>query len=389
MGPSCDIYSLGVILYELLTRKQPFVGDALSIVTQVLTETPRPPAAHRPDVDPRLEAICLKAMAKQPEARYASMAEFAAALAGYLEATAGGGSTELPLAATPPEPAAPPARPRGGWGWLALGGAVAALALAGVGYVALKKETPPTEPGPTVQPRPGDSAAPKDLEKPAPAPVPLDTKAPPKPSTAVPELAAAKPLFTSNFAAGKDWMPKKAEGLETGFREGRYYLRSTAQGAYGVQVPYAEPLESFACEVVAQFHPRMGGGRHYWGVGLMNAKQPDRASRPGLRVRLMRNGELSVVQLPAEKVVSGSAKPSAFKGGDAPNTLLVVVRDRTLDAYVNGVAALGPVTVPAEVLPVRLAVFIQGAKGTEVEYQRVKVWSGKDLPPSSRGSAGK
>src|SRR5262249_20903199 len=103
MGPACDVYSLGVIHYELLTRKQPFVGDALAIVTQVLMETPKPPSAHRPDIDPRLEAICLKAMAKQPEARYASMADFAAALTEYLDATAGTGTTELPVIEPPAE----------------------------------------------------------------------------------------------------------------------------------------------------------------------------------------------------------------------------------------------------------------------------------------------
>jgi N-acetylneuraminic acid mutarotase len=85
VGPACDIYGLGVILYELLTGQRPFRGQLLEVLSQILTEEPEPPSKHRPDLDRSLEAICLKALAKRPEDRYASMAEFAAALTGYLD----------------------------------------------------------------------------------------------------------------------------------------------------------------------------------------------------------------------------------------------------------------------------------------------------------------
>lgn len=99
VGPSCDIYSLGVILYELLTSRLPFEGPTLAVLGQVLVANPEPPSMHRPGLDPRLEAICLRAMAKQPGDRFRSMAEMAQELTKFIqisttEATDSGTSTE-------------------------------------------------------------------------------------------------------------------------------------------------------------------------------------------------------------------------------------------------------------------------------------------------------
>jgi hypothetical protein len=91
VGPAADVFSLGIILYELLTGTKPYQGTALEVIGQILHVDPEAPSKRRPDIDPRLEAICLKAMAKDPAARFASMKEFATALDTVLRASAPAG----------------------------------------------------------------------------------------------------------------------------------------------------------------------------------------------------------------------------------------------------------------------------------------------------------
>jgi len=91
VGPTSDLYSIGVMMYEMLAARPPFEGDsAVSIALKHVSEAPPPLTSLRPDIDLALEAAVMRALAKDPQERYQSAEEFIAVLRATRRAMANG-----------------------------------------------------------------------------------------------------------------------------------------------------------------------------------------------------------------------------------------------------------------------------------------------------------
>ncbi|WP_116212827.1 Stk1 family PASTA domain-containing Ser/Thr kinase [Streptomyces olivoreticuli] len=81
-----DLYSTGCLLYELLAVRPPFIGDSpVAVAYQHVREEPNPPSVHDPEITPEMDAIVLKALAKDPDYRYQSADEMRADIEAALE----------------------------------------------------------------------------------------------------------------------------------------------------------------------------------------------------------------------------------------------------------------------------------------------------------------
>ena len=161
VDPRSDLYSLGIVLYEMLTGKVPFTGETpVEIAMKHLSEVPKPPSELRPEVPHDLDAVVMRALAKDPGQRYGSAEEMDADLArvargvavsretedAMTQVLAGAGIAAAQTMVTRPRAVSPPAPPvyrapgsyyeepppgRSIWPWLIALGLIVAAGLGG------------------------------------------------------------------------------------------------------------------------------------------------------------------------------------------------------------------------------------------------------------------
>ena len=164
-----DIFSLGVVMYQAATGKQPFGGETITeTITQIIRDEPTPPRIVNPAISAGLASIIQRCMKKNKDERYATAADLAATLA------AGPTAEYTKRAAAPTvKVAPPPVKGRSMWGWVI----AAIVLLIGIGAAAMFMRN-----------------------KPAPVKTASVVAPPPKPSTTTVEVAP--PAATTNVATG-------------------------------------------------------------------------------------------------------------------------------------------------------------------------------------------
>jgi len=154
-----DLWSAGLILYEILTKELPFGKEnAPNLVTSILTKPPTPLTSLRPDIPPKLEVVINRALQKPPDARYATAAALANALAEFASPSARTaldavrrcgpprGSAAPAEKARPRLPAAPAKKKMSPAMWVAFAGAAATVALLGMSIGVLLATPKPAKP---------------------------------------------------------------------------------------------------------------------------------------------------------------------------------------------------------------------------------------------------
>jgi eukaryotic-like serine/threonine-protein kinase len=144
VSPRSDLYSIGVMLYELLTGKVPFDAESpVTIALKHVSEPPVPPSQLNPAVPPALDAVVLRALEKEPAHRFADADEFAAALLDARDRpTVVAKEVRLEAYPMPGEPFVEEERERSRW-WLWLLLALLLIALAIGAYLLLAPEKKP------------------------------------------------------------------------------------------------------------------------------------------------------------------------------------------------------------------------------------------------------
>lgn len=298
IGPHSDVYALGVLLFELLTGRTPFRGTAGAVLAQVVTGQVPSPRQFRADVDERLEAICRRAMAKEPRERFASMKAVAAALDEYLSSGGNKTATTVPIRQatviekTSPTPAptdvsaVPPLRDHvRRWVLLGgIGGGVAALLVVVVLILLMRPNKDGTVPGDNnVKRAEKPESKPTEVVKAQPPVAAEEKQANPTPPF-VPAPQPAKTEWMSLFN-GKDltgWMVAKGPASAWLVKEGE--LVAVAAGR---ALDYWLFTDTDYDDFVLRFEYRMRADAHASGGITFRALPTDPMFRP---LKLMDDG---------------------------------------------------------------------------------------------------
>jgi serine/threonine-protein kinase len=299
-----DIYSAGVLLYQLLTGEKPFEGGLTAIMHKVLNTEPPAPSALCVTVPPAFDAIVQRAMAKRPEHRFATAGAFAAALRAALDIPAGAApgndADDLTMVVMSKPagraPAGPP-RPAASGASLATGEARKSLPMALIGSLVI-----------IVLAGAGGAAWLLSKHSPAPGPVVSPTAAA-KPLAAAPPLLPAAPVVPVLSAAARASLIQATfSGLSCTMLDaqdrGDAYVMTGFAGVGGPALSVTQALASLPAQIHTVDQVASVGGPYCGVLDALRPYQPVFAA-PDQRVGLalaggattLRDGDLITVDL--------------------------------------------------------------------------------------------
>ncbi|MBE7552909.1 MAG: protein kinase [Anaerolineales bacterium] len=395
-----DVYSLGVILYELLTGQQPYRAETpVAIVLKHVSEPLTPPRAINPNIPDPLEQVVVKAMAKEPEQRYQTAGEMQRALQHALnEIESGGRTVSLPTPSTQTQgvtgPAPVVAKKSGGIGpWLIGGVAVVALlCLLGGGllfYGLMASDGDgtgtPVASSPTavrigIEKTPTPTATLIATEE---ALIPTPPTAEISPSTPVPIVDIpgldGEILFEDDFSSNKnDWSTGPQEDeygvTNTEFVEGRYRMTHEAkQGVFVWNNLADKEFDNFIFSVEATVVEKKVASNFAYGLTLR--ENADDAHLYAFEVNSDGNYMVSVLYNNEwETLVEWAESPAINR--DGTNQLTVKAAGSLFTFYVNGVevTTLEDDTLNSGAIGVALDLYEEGDKAT-VDFDNLVIRS--------------
>ena len=335
-----DIYSLGVMLYQLLTGRVPFQAETpTAVLLAHVMQMPQPPTQLNPSIPPAVEAVVMRSLAKRSEDRFPTAGELAQALA--RAASGAPASAYLPLTVVPGRPTPPPAsqpgyalrtptpppmppQPKSGggvnwllWGGLGLG-AVAFLCVAGFVILFVIGSS-------------GGNPTPVPTEVTLVTQTPLSTEVVPTPADAV--------LFEDDFQSqqvseDKGWVFEPGENVDTTWSAGRMNIAIKRKNWLGLNWPDGD-YDDFGVEIEAQ--PTTSAYTEY-GIAFRVTGPSD--ARSYYIFGVTTNGKY-YLQKKLEGAWADTDPVSAtssqtIKPGQTKNVLRVLARGDQISLYING-----------------------------------------------------